>query len=159
MHFKSTIIAALLVSFVLAAEQAPLVAEPQVALIAEPQPMSADEPQSMTTAEPQAGTGDSKVGAKGIVGSILWPIGFSDQCNALFKISADLDKQLAHARAKSGYICSAAQNAIISKPATCSPLSIVWTLVWPLAFNQQEKLGMRIAAQADCLTAYEARYC
>src|SRR5690348_5033940 len=117
MHFKSTIIAALLVSFVLAAEQAPLVAEPQVALIAEPQ--------SMTTAEPQAGTGDSKVGAKGIVGSILWPIGFSDQCNALFKISADLDKQLAHARAKSGYICSAAQNAIISKPATCSPLSIV----------------------------------
>ncbi|KAF9128786.1 hypothetical protein BGX30_014201 [Mortierella sp. GBA39] len=152
MHFKSTIIAALLVSFVLADDpQALLAAEPQVTLVAEPQ--------SIPAAEPQAGLTDSKAEAQGIFGSILWPVGFSDQCNALFKISADLDKQLAHAKSKNKYSCTAAQAAIIAKPATCSPLSLVWTLIWPLAFNQQEKLGARITAQADCLTAYEAKYC
>ncbi|KAK3835383.1 MAG: hypothetical protein JOS17DRAFT_846153 [Linnemannia elongata] len=153
MHFKSTIIAALLVSFVLAAE-------PQAALIAEPESMPAAEAQPMPAAEPQAGPADSKVRAKGIFGSILWPIGFSDQCNALFKISADLDKQLAHAKSKNNrFSCTPAQNAIIAKSATCSPLSIVWTLIWPLAFAQQENLGKRIAAQSDCLTAYEANNC
>lgn len=161
MQFKSLLIATFLIGLAFAAEpQAALATEPQAVITAEPQAAPAVEPQAAPAAEPQAAPAAAEqVAATGIIGSILWPVGFTDQCNAMYKISVDLDKQIAHAKSKKNYSCTAAQNAVISKPAKCSPLSLVTSILWPIAFAQQEALGNRIVAQTDCLTDYNTKYC
>ncbi|KAF9282009.1 hypothetical protein BGZ88_011239 [Linnemannia elongata] len=140
MHFKSTIIAALLIGLTLAAPA----------------------PVADLAAEPQAAPGETQRAEPvdfGVIGDVIWPQAFSRQCNSLFKITTTLDKQLAHAKSKNGYVCSAAQNAIIAKPASCPPLNIILNIVWPIAFAQHEALTARIAAQTECLGAYQGRYC
>ncbi|KAF9910420.1 hypothetical protein EC991_006687 [Linnemannia zychae] len=100
---------------------------------------------------PAAAPGD--VSATGIIDATLWPLGFTNQCNALAAITAGLDKQIARAKSKN-YSCTAAQTKIIQTDAKCSPLSIVTSLIWPIAFAQQESLSKRIAAQVECLAGY-----
>ncbi|KAG0297988.1 hypothetical protein BGZ96_003635 [Linnemannia gamsii] len=153
MQFKSLLIATVLLGLTFAAE-------PQTVIATEPQTVIATEPQAAPAAEPQvAPAADGQVSADGIIGSILWPVGFTDQCNAMFKISAELDRQIARATAKKNFSCTDAQKAVIAKTANCSPLSLIQGLAWPLAFGQQEALGKRIIAQTDCLAAFNTKYC
>jgi hypothetical protein len=161
MQFKSLVLATLLIGLAFAAEpQEVRAAEPQDVLAAEPQVVLATEPEAAPAAIPQAAsTADGQVAADGIIGSIIWPVGFTDQCNALYKISQDLDKQLALAKAKNKWSCTADQSAVISIPAKCSPLTLILSVAWPTAFLQQDKLGKRITAQTDCLSDYTAKYC
>ncbi|KAF9128785.1 hypothetical protein BGX30_014200 [Mortierella sp. GBA39] len=140
MHFKSTIIAALLIGLSLAAPA------PVVDLVAELQ-AAAGESQRVETSD------------LAVIGDVIWPTAFSRQCNTLFAITTTLDKQLAHAKSKSKYSCTAAQAAVIAKPASCPPLNIILDIVWPIAFAQQEALTARIAAQTECLGAYQGRFC
>ncbi|KAF9550583.1 hypothetical protein EC957_000257 [Mortierella hygrophila] len=140
MHFKSTIIAALLIGLSLAAP-APVID---------------------LTIGPQAATGETQrvePSDLSIIGDVIWPVAFSRQCNTLFAITTSLDKQLAHAKSKNKYSCTAAQAAIIAKPASCPPLNIILNVLWPIAFAQQEALTARIAAQTECLGAYQGRFC
>ncbi|KAG0301724.1 hypothetical protein BGZ97_002649, partial [Linnemannia gamsii] len=132
MQFKSLVLATLLIGLAFAAEpQEVLAAEPQDVLAAEPQVVLATEPEAAPAAIPQAAsTADGQVAADGIIGSIIWPVGFTDQCNALYKISQDLDKQLALAKAKNKWSCTADQNMLF-KPTIIAALLIGLSLAAP----------------------------
>ncbi|KAG0297987.1 hypothetical protein BGZ96_003634 [Linnemannia gamsii] len=162
MHFKTTIIAALLIGLTLAAPHPDIAAEPEAVAVA------VVEPQASNAAEPQAGAGMQKEGVVedvldpnnlSIIGNVAWPIPFNRQCNTLAAITASLDKQLAYAKARKNYSCTKAQAAVIAQTSTCPVFNIVLTLLWPIAFTQQENLTARIAAQVECLGAYHQNNC
>ncbi|KAK3813858.1 MAG: hypothetical protein J3R72DRAFT_461999 [Linnemannia gamsii] len=128
MHFKSMISVALVMSLGLVANAAPV-----------------------TDVEPAI---HGEVAATGLIDDTLWPLAFTKQCNALYAVTVKLDKQIARAKAKRNYSCTAAQLKVINMEAKCSILTIVSSIAWPLALLQQEKLTQRIGAQTDCLEGY-----
>ncbi|KAG0200973.1 hypothetical protein BGX28_006104 [Mortierella sp. GBA30] len=98
-------------------------------------------------------------GDYGVIGDLLtgaiWPLAFTQQCNSLLQISNKLDCLIAQAKAKNNYSCTQAQIDAMGTAPKCSAISYVYTIVWPLAFIDQETLAKRIAAQADCLAGFE----
>lgn len=87
----------------------------------------------------------------GIIGDVIWPVAFDEMCRTLLKITQDLDKQVAYAKSK-GYVCGPALDTAMAKPGVCNPLTLVISVLWPLAFDQQKILINRIKAQTDCMT-------
>ncbi|KAF9558542.1 hypothetical protein EC968_007065 [Mortierella alpina] len=92
----------------------------------------------------------------GIIGNVVWPVAFSEMCQTLLSITTSLDKQVAYAISK-GYPATPEVTAEISKPGKCNPLTIVISVLWPLAFDQQKILINRIKVQTDWLTPIIAR--
>ncbi|CAO3568697.1 unnamed protein product [Mortierella alpina] len=90
-------------------------------------------------------------GDTGIIGDVIWPVAFNDMCQTLLAVTNNLDKQIAYAKSK-GYACTPAQTTAIGPPGKCNPLTLVISVLWPLAFDQQKILGNRIQAQTECLT-------
>ncbi|KAG0272302.1 hypothetical protein BGZ95_011959, partial [Linnemannia exigua] len=138
MHFKSMIAAALVMSLGLVA--------------------NADPVADVAPAAPAAPVAGGRLSATGLIDGLLWPWGFTNQCNALYDISMKLDKEIKRAN-DDGHACTAPQLKIIRESATCGALSIITSLIWPIAFAQQEALGKRITAQTDCLMGYHRDIC
>ncbi|KAK3813860.1 MAG: hypothetical protein J3R72DRAFT_480550 [Linnemannia gamsii] len=142
MHFKSMIAAALLMSLGFVANADP------TADVAPAAP-----------AAPAAPVAGGSLSATGLIDGAIWPLGFTNQCNALYAISTNLDKEIKRAL-DDGHACNAAQLKIIKEPAkSCGALSIITSLIWPIAFAQQEDLSTRINAQMDCLMSYHRDIC
>lgn len=163
MLFKSTIIAALLIGLSFAAPHPDLAAEPEAVAVA------FAEPQAVNAAESQAGVPMQQQGIVDdilnpgnllIIGNTVWPIAFNRQCKTLATITANLDKQLAHAKLKyKKFSCTTAQAAEIAKNPTCPIFNLATNVAWPIDFIQQENLTKRIAAQTACLGTYQGTYC
>ncbi|KAF9981397.1 hypothetical protein BGZ75_007346 [Mortierella antarctica] len=92
----------------------------------------------------------------GIIGDVIWPVAFNDMCQTLLASTNNFDSMIAYAKTK-GYSCTAAQTTAIGGPGKCNPLTLVISVLWPLAFDQQKILGNRIKAQSECLKAIIVR--
>lgn len=71
-------------------------------------------------------------------GQVIWPVAFDTMCKTLLAITNNLDKQVAYAKSK-GYSCTAEQTNEIGG-GKCNPLTPVSSVLWALAFRQQEIL-------------------
>ncbi|KAG0374134.1 hypothetical protein BGX24_010798 [Mortierella sp. AD032] len=152
MLFKPMITAALVMTLGLVANAAPT---SEVAVVSAD--VATPMPEAAPTTDVDPAAQSAEVDPAGFLDSLLWPEAFSRHCNAMLGISANLDVQIARARRKANYSCTAAQTTAIAITPSCPSADYLIGVLWPLAFDKQDTLSRRIAAQVECLAVLDGK--